>query len=139
MNKWILKIEKWKVNYRIHSKRPDNPAIKRRKTNPTGTRTVTRQISPENPSQKTHEETETSRARKNNILSPQEWRKKRNTHESTHEWSNQPVKNKRTHHTQCPLTHATHTHNVCTLQATFLDGFLSYFVQMCIVVKSTHL
>ena len=28
---------------------------------------------------------------------------------------------------------------VCALQATFLDGFLSNFVQMCIKVKSTHL
>ena len=25
------------------------------------------------------------------------------------------------------------------LQATFLDGFLSNFAQMCIIVKSTHL
>ena len=28
---------------------------------------------------------------------------------------------------------------VCALQATFLDGFLSKFSQMCIIVKSTHL
>ena len=28
---------------------------------------------------------------------------------------------------------------VCALQATFLDGFLSNFVQMCIIVKSKHL
>ena len=27
----------------------------------------------------------------------------------------------------------------CALQATFLDGFFSNFVQMCIIVKSTHL
>ena len=63
-----LKDRKVKSKLWIHSKRPDNPAIKRRKTNPTGTRTATRQISPGNPSQKTQEETETSRARKKNIL-----------------------------------------------------------------------
>ena len=28
---------------------------------------------------------------------------------------------------------------VCALQATFLDGFLSNFSQMCIIFKSTHL
>ena len=28
---------------------------------------------------------------------------------------------------------------MCTLQATFLDRFLSNLVQMCIIVKSTHL
>ena len=28
---------------------------------------------------------------------------------------------------------------VCALQATFRDRFLSNFVQMCIILKSTHL
>ena len=50
-----LKDRKVKSKLWIHSKRPDKPAIKRRKTNPTGTRTTTRQISPGNPSKKTQE------------------------------------------------------------------------------------
>ena len=108
-----LKDRKVKSKLWIHSKRPDNPAIKRRKTNPTGTRTATRQISPGNPSQKTQEENGTERpVREKKIIyyhHRNEW-KKETRMKSTHEWSNQPVKNKRTHHTQCPLTHATHTH-----------------------------
>ena len=77
-----------------------------------GTRTATRQISPGNPNLKTQEETERPVREKiiYIVLSPQEWRKKRNTHESTHEWSNQPVKNKRYYHTRSTLTHWHNTH-----------------------------
>ena len=68
MNKWILKIEKWKVNYEYTPKRPDNQAIKRRKTNPTGTRTATGQISPGNPRQKTQEGAERPVREKNHNI-----------------------------------------------------------------------
>ena len=105
-----LKDRKVKSKLWIHSKRPDNQAIKRRKTNPTGTRTATGQARTLNKRPKSKRKRPVREFFF--ILLPQAWSKQRKKHAWKHPWVVKPASQEQTHppHAKSAHTRATHTH-----------------------------